>query len=94
MKVDVVFGIEIDGVKMMLDEDAARSLFYKLKEFFDRNNIYYIPYYPVTTWPAQPLVQPYISWTSNGSSIPCNASWSGTSVCSGVLAPTISMITL
>ena len=64
MKVDVVFGIEIDGIKLALDEEAARSLYSKLKEFFDKNNSSYIPYYPITTFPSIPWNPNWVTTTS------------------------------
>lgn len=35
-KVKIVVGVDINGQRLMLDEDAARELYLKLKELFDK----------------------------------------------------------
>lgn len=74
-EVKLVLGIEIEGNKLLLTEDAAKQLYYKLKEIFeDKHSITYIPYpYPVYNtpqpiWWYQPTIttpiitQPQIQW--------------------------------
>ena len=53
-EVKVAIGLDINGQRLMLDEDTARSLYLKLKELFNREYqgpffTYTIPYYPQYT---------------------------------------------
>lgn len=63
-KVDVVIGIEIEGNKILLTEDMARALFYKLKNIFDRNNITYFPIYELAPQKLGPYYPPYTPWVT------------------------------
>jgi hypothetical protein len=80
-EVKLVLGIEIEGNKLLLTEDAAKQLYLKLKEVFeDKKEIHYVPYpYPVyvipqPVWWYQPIntpvviSQPQIHWYNTSSS--------------------------
>jgi hypothetical protein len=57
-------GLDIDGTKIILDKNAAKELYFKLKELFDSKNPTYIPYpmYPDPMYPVYPYIAPY--WTN------------------------------
>ena len=49
-------GLDIDGTKIILDKNAAKELYFKLKELFDSKNPTYIPY---PMYPVYPCIAPY-----------------------------------
>jgi hypothetical protein len=62
MSVEIeTIGLDIDGTKIILDKDAAKELYFKLKELFDSKNPTYIPYpiYPQPAYPYIPLYPTY-----------------------------------
>lgn len=63
-KMKVIIGIEVDGVKLALTEDAAKELFFKLKELFDKPTTYVYPYTYPNTW-TYPLIEKQ-GWISVG----------------------------
>lgn len=53
--VRLVLGIEIEGNKLLLSEEAAKELYRKLKEIFeDKHSIQFIPY-PYPVYPTYPV---------------------------------------
>ena len=63
MSVEIeTIGLDIDGTKIILDKDAAKELYFKLKELFDSKNPTYIPY---PMYPVYPDIAPYFPyWTT------------------------------
>jgi hypothetical protein len=60
MSVEIeTIGLDLDGTKIILDKDAAKELYFKLKELFDSKNSTYIPY---PMYPVYPYIAPY--WTT------------------------------
>ena len=48
-EVKLAIGLDINGQRLMLDEDTARSLYFKLKELFDKG--YQGPFFTWTNFP-------------------------------------------
>ena len=58
MSVEIeTIGIDVDGTKIILDKEAARELYFKLKELFGDKTPTSVPYpvtYPVPVYPTYP----------------------------------------
>ena len=61
VEIDTI-GIDIDGNKIILDKEAARELYFKLKELFGDKTPTYVPYpvtYPIPVYPTYPTYPTY-----------------------------------
>ena len=73
MSVEIeTIGLDIDGTKIILDKNAAKELYFKLKELFDSKNPTYIPYpmYPVYPYIAPMYPDPYIAPITTATAAP------------------------